>query len=295
MSIVLRESSRLVIGQPVSEWRKMCESLSRTYPGHPTAVSAMECALLDAWCRSEKMPLARFFGKREREIETYCTVSALKTEECKKILKKMSKNGFRKFKVKVTGKNSSEDFKRVRLARDASEGEPLIVDANQGWDKRTCLEFIRRMHSEKIPVALIEQPLYKEDIAGLRFVKERSGISIAADESFRNLNDVRRIVEEDAADVFNVKIAKTGLLEALKIARFLKKAGKRLMIGCMMESAAGLSTAVQWACGWGGFDFVDLDSFLLLRTLPFQSGFHNRGPFLSLRKNVTGSGTEIPQ
>jgi len=77
---------------------------------------------------------------------------------------------------------------------------------------------------------------------------------------------LKKIVEQNAADVFNIKIAKSGLLESLKIVKYLKKMRKKLMIGCMMESLVGLSTSLHWAYGSGDFDYVDLDSYLLIKS-----------------------------
>jgi L-alanine-DL-glutamate epimerase-like enolase superfamily enzyme len=116
----------------------------------------------------------------------------------------------------------------------------------------------------------------------------------AADESCRSLERARRIAETGAADCLNLKLAKSGLLESIRIADYAKKMKLKLMIGCMMESPVGLSVPVHWACGSGDFSFVDLDSFLLLRPTPFQSGFSNRGSRLSVGKGLAGTGVKIP-
>ena len=154
------------------------------------------------------------------------------------------------------------------------------------------MELLRILDSRKIQISLLEQPLPKGDLNGLKFLKERTPVPICADESMRTLEDAKRIVEADAAQVFNVKIAKKGLEEAIKTVKYLKSAKKKLMIGCMMESAAGLSTSVQWAIGSGCFDFVDLDSFLLLKNPPAKCGFGHRGPRLGLIPRTIGSGVE---
>ena len=281
MSLQLREMSKVVIGTPVSLWEETARGLYPKFGAGPTALAALECALLDLYCRSRKMPQARYFGKKKAVVETHYTVSALGPAACAALLKKKTREGFKKFKVKVTGRNGAQDLQRVRLAHGASK-TPVIVDANQGWTPKSCLQFAEKIQAGGIGVSLIEQPLDKRDIRGLAFLNKRCPIPIAVDESFRNFKQARALVEAGAGDVFNVKLAKIGLLESLKIARYLKKAGKRLMIGCMMESRAGLSASVQWACGTGVFDFVDLDSFLLLRKASIEPGFKNKGPLLSL-------------
>jgi methyl-accepting chemotaxis protein len=91
---------------------------------------------------------------------------------------------------------------------------------------------------------------------------------------------VKKIIRAKAARGVVVKIAKTGLTEALKIVTLARKNKLHTMISCMAESARGLTTSVQWAIGDGKFDWVDLDSFLLTGTTPRRSWFGSKGPWL---------------
>jgi L-alanine-DL-glutamate epimerase-like enolase superfamily enzyme len=64
------------------------------------------------------------------------------------------------------------------------------------------------------------------------------------------------------ADGINIKLAKSGgLREALRMVHAARALGLRVMLGCMIESSAGIAPAAQMAtlC-----DFVDLDGALLL-------------------------------
>ena len=258
-----------LIGFSLEGWKEFCRSLAQD-GFHPTPLSALECAFLDLDLRCRGKSLPSFFGPHGEPVATLYTIPALPLPESAAIAREMARRGFKKFKVKVAGEDSPEDLERAFQVFEIS-GEPLVIDANQGWSAERTLLWLEAARKRGIPLALIEQPLPKGDIAGLRFLKQRSPIPVAADESFRSLGDIRRLVEEDAADVFNLKLAKTGLLEALAISDYLEKAGKKRMIGCMMESAAGLATSVAWAIGSQSFAFVDLDSFLLLEPLDAPS------------------------
>ena len=142
----------------------------------------------------------------------------------------------------------------------------------------------------RIPVVLIEQPLQKNNIKGSAYIKKRSYFPIAADESFRTLKDLKKIVEQDAADVFNIKIAKCGLTESMRIVDYLRKMKKEMMLGCMMESMIGLAAPLHWAIGSGIFKTIDLDSFLLLKDTPIQSPFNVKNAALRIGINSPGSG-----
>lgn len=290
----LNACARLVRGRRLEDWKGIASDAARRFPRHPTARAALECALLDAWCRWKGMPLYRYFGRRPRPVQTHYTISALPPARCRKVLAEKIRAGFRKFKVKVTGKDPAQDLRRVLLASRSAPRSPVLVDANQAWTRDSALRFLDRLHGLRVPVSLVEQPLPKRDLRGARFVRERSPFPVAADESCRTFEDARRIVEEGAADCVNLKLAKSGLLESLRIARYALKSGLRLMIGCMMESAAGLAVPVHWACGTGDFSFVDLDSFLLMRPTGIRAGFRHSGPRLSVSGSRPGSGTELP-
>ena len=290
MMNVMGQSSRYLIGAKLEDWKGLSAEIAKRHPGQPTAVSALECALLDAFCRSKKRSIAKFFGGKKKSVETYYTVAALEPASAARTARRLYGLGFRKFKVKVTGQDLEADLKRIQSVFKSGRNVSLIVDANQGLDRRSALRLTDSLQAGRVRVDLIEQPLPKDDLEGLKFFKDRSPYPVCADESVRSYSDAEKIRDAGAADAFNLKLAKTGLLEALRIAALARSAGILLMIGCMMESAAGLSASVQWALGSGLFEFHDLDSFLLLSGSPENTGFANRGPILRLKPKILGSG-----
>jgi L-alanine-DL-glutamate epimerase-like enolase superfamily enzyme len=52
----------------------------------------------------------------------------------------------------------------------------------------------------------------------------------------------------------------------------------------MAESRIGLSAAVHFALGRGGFTFADLDSDLILKPTAARGGYVRRGPWIELPK-----------
>lgn len=104
---------------------------------------------------------------------------------------------------------------------------------------------------------LFEQPVHRDDWEGLGYVsliaREKYGVSVAADESCRSLNDVSRIAEGNLADVINIKLAKVGVVGALNIIELAKAAGLNLMIGGMVETRLAMGFAGHLAAGLGCF------------------------------------------
>lgn len=109
----------------------------------------------------------------------------------------------------------------------------------------------------KLTPVLFEQPVHRNDWEGLgrvtQIAKEKYGVSVAADESCRGLNDAKKIVERKLADVINIKIAKLGVLGALEVIEFARASGLHLMIGGMVESRIAMGFAGHLSAGLGCF------------------------------------------
>ena len=126
----------------------------------------------------------------------------------------------------------------------------------------------------------------------MKFVKEHSPVPVAADEAVFTSFDAFKLAKEEAVDVINIKLARSGLLDALNIIAVAKAAGLELMLGCMLELNVGLAFSVHLACGVGEFSYIDLDSHALLSHLPFKGSFEVKGPKLVVKNIKKGIGIE---
>jgi L-alanine-DL-glutamate epimerase-like enolase superfamily enzyme len=108
------------------------------------------------------------------------------------------------------------------------------------------------------------------------------------------LKDARRLIEQSAVDVLNLKITKCGVVESGDIAVLARASGIRLMIGGMVESRVAMGCSFSLALGLGGFEFLDLDMPLLLSVDPLQGGYKYEGPALQLWEG-SGLGMEMRQ
>jgi L-alanine-DL-glutamate epimerase-like enolase superfamily enzyme len=122
-------------------------------------------------------------------------------------------------------------------------------------------------------IVLLEQPVMRDDLDSMAAIRRETGIPVAADESVRSLADAREVVARGAADYINIKIMKTGVDEAIKIASFTKASGLKLMIGGMLETRIAMGCSFSLVLGLGGFDVLDLDTPLLLAGDPVTGGY----------------------
>ncbi|WP_435318789.1 dipeptide epimerase [Haloarchaeobius sp. TZWSO28] len=256
-------TASLLEGRDVRNYRTLVRELRDAFPGAVSALFAVETAILDAYCRERVIPLSELFGGPATPVETDLTVPILPPETAGERAGAAAEAGFDQLKVK-TGGRVAADLERVVAVHEAAPEATLKVDANQGWTPAESERFVDGLAARGIDLALLEQPVAKDDIAGLARVRDSVSVPVAADEAVFSPADAIRVVREDAADVINVKLGKSGLLETAAIADIAKGANLELMVGCMLESAVGIHTSAHLVAGLGAFDYVDLDGNLLL-------------------------------
>jgi len=175
--------------------------------------------------------------------------------------------GFRRLKIKV---GSDQDIACLAAVREVTD-VPIRVDANAAWSADEAIDRIGEMMA--FGIELVEQPCAREDIDGLRRVREATRVPIIADESCHTADDVAALA--GAVDGVNVKLVKCGgLCEARRIVAAAREHGLMLMAGCMTSSSLAITAAAHIA-GW--MDFVDLDGNLLLERDPFRGASIENG------------------
>ncbi|MCX7018635.1 MAG: dipeptide epimerase [bacterium] len=279
----------ILVGRDIRSWRSVLGDSRRALRFQVGAHSGVEIAVLDAFGKFAGISLCDLFGGVKRSVETDFTLSLGTPEETGAAAAKAAGEGFRKIKVKV-GMTVDVDTARVIAVRNAAPRCEISLDANQGFTPKEAVELARRLEKAGIEISLLEQPVRRDDFAGMRFVRERAGVPVAADETVITAEDAIRVVREGAADVINIKVAKSGLLGALDIASIARSANLGLMIGCMMESKIGLAASVHLACGLGCFTHCDLDSVYLLKPFDCEGGFTLDGPVFSVDDITGGTG-----
>lgn len=281
---VLAGLGRWAQGQDAAAPRPLVEEAWRRHGGESPAAAAFECALLDAWTKSQGLTLAAWLGGKLAAVESDITISAWTDSALTAAAAAEAvREGFRTLKVKV-GTTFAQDLLRVKTARRAGGGRPLrfILDGNQGLTVASALRLTEACLKAGANVVLLEQPLPKTDLKGMAALTRRAPVPVAADETVLSPQDAARVALARAASVINIKVAKSGILGSLEIAAVARAAGLGLMIGCMSETGRGLSASVHLALGTGFFSFVDLDSDHLLKDREPPQDWVRRGAVLSL-------------
>jgi L-Ala-D/L-Glu epimerase len=287
---VLRVRSQL-IGADARRWRRVARDLAEAIPRAPSARCALETALLDALCRSaQQLSLWSFFGGCEPELETDITIPTGDVPHAQASATRAIQAGFNSLKIKVGAGSLDDDARRLRAIAELSPAPRLVLDANAGFDADAALGLLSALGQHRSRVALFEQPTARADLEGMARVRRDGRVPVAADESACSAADVAALARAGAADVVNIKITKSGIAEALDMIAAARALGLGLMIGGMVETRLAMTTSACLAAGIGGFSFVDLDTPLFLAEDPFEGGFEQSGPRLSLSAIERGHG-----
>jgi L-alanine-DL-glutamate epimerase-like enolase superfamily enzyme len=258
-----RAAAEVVEERSVAAYRDIVRDLRSTFPGMATATFAVETAVLDAFCRERGIALSELFGGPPDPVETDMTIPIVGPADATRRASDAAAGGYEHLKIK-TGNDVAADVERVVTVREAAPDAELKVDANQGWTPKQTAAFADAVADHGIDLALIEQPVPADDIAGLADATRRVDVPIAADEAVFTPEDAIRVVREEAADVINAKLGKSGPLGVADIAAIAEGANLECMIGCMLESAVGIHTSAHVVAGTGAFSYVDLDGNRLL-------------------------------
>lgn len=225
-----------------------------------SAKAALDVALHDAWSQHLGTPLVELLGGRLGDrLLNDMTISLEEPEVMAGHARDAVAAGEQILKIKL-GHDVEEDRRRLAAVVEAAPGVRLRLDANQGWAPEQAIDILTGFLADGLPIDLVEQPVAAANIEGLARVSAAVEVPIMADESVWNAEDARRLVEADAVDMLNIKLAKTGgLREALAIADVALEAGVECMVGAMMEPRISITAAAHLAIAHPAITMIDLD------------------------------------
>lgn len=223
-------------------------------PKNSAAKASVDIALHDLLGKVMGQPWYKIWGlSPEKTPNTSYTIGIDKPDIVR--LKVKEAAPYKVLKVKMGLDQDRETIEVIRSMTNV----PICVDVNQGWtDREHALRMIDWLAERNC--LFVEQPMPKENIDDIAWLKSRSSLPIIADEAFQRIGDIPKLAE--AYDGINIKLMKsTGLNEAYKMIVLGRALGMKIMIGCMTETSCAVSAAAQLA---PLVDFADLDGNLLI-------------------------------
>ncbi|MGE4410020.1 MAG: muconate/chloromuconate family cycloisomerase [Sphingobium sp.] len=215
--------------------------LSQHIVGNHFAKCAVETALLDAQGKRTGLPVSELIGGRVRDrLPVLWTLAsgntALDIEEAERMIAERRHNVF---KLKIGKRPLKDDVAHVAaIKRALGDRASVRVDVNMAWDEPTAKQGVAMLADAGCD--LVEQPITKQNRAGMARLSACSAIPIMADEALTGPASAYDYATQAAANVFAVKIEQSGgLFAARQVQAIADAAGIALYGGTMLEAGIG--------------------------------------------------------
>jgi L-alanine-DL-glutamate epimerase-like enolase superfamily enzyme len=198
-----RAIGRQLVGLPVGDVEAILRSVWtkgrwKTTPQFTQFVlSGLETACWDALGRTLGCPSRQFFGGQVHdEVDYFGFLQGDDAATLSAHARQLTDHEVVYLKVG----RPRDDEAIVAAVREAIGPEKLLrVDPNESWDAATAVDRIRRLAVYDLD--WVEQPTPHWDVAGLAHVRRSAGVRIAADQAVYTVQQLRQVLEADAADV----------------------------------------------------------------------------------------------
>jgi O-succinylbenzoate synthase len=176
--------------------------------------------------------------------------------------------GCPRVKLKV-GRQTTID--QLRQVRDAFPHATLHIDGNGVFTRDDCgfLELL-----DPLRLAMIEQPMGKDDFLGHAELQRRLATPVCLDESIQSLHHLELALELGSCRYVNIKPGRVGgLWNAAAIGRSAAREGVGAVVGNMLESPIGAHVCLALAsCEWATYP---ADLFAAERFFPRSLAAHD--------------------
>ncbi|TNB77089.1 mandelate racemase/muconate lactonizing enzyme family protein [Arthrobacter sp. BB-1] len=224
------------------------------------ALAAIDIALYDLKAKRAGLPLAKFLGSYRDSAQTYNTSGGFlnaSLEEVKARATQSLEEGIGGIKIKVGLPDSKEDLRRVAGIREHIGGDvPLMVDANQQWDRATALRMGRQL--EEFNLIWIEEPLDAYDFEGHAHLANVLDTPIATGEMLASVAEHKGLINANGCDIIQPDAPRVGgITQFLRLAALADERGLGLAPHFAMEIHLHLATAYPREPWVEHFDWLD--------------------------------------
>lgn len=262
-----------LVGRDARHLPALCREAEAKWPEAPAARAAVDIALHDLLGQALGAPLCDLLGRVHSAMPTSITIGIKGVDETLAEAVEYVARGFRCLKVKI-GDDLELDVERlVRLRERVGARTTVRVDANVGYTVEQTRRFFER--TARLGIELVEQPVPREALEGLRALPDAWRRAVAADESLHDEQDALALAApEPLCGIYNIKLMKSGGVRAAgRIAAIAETAGIALMWGCMDESRISIAAALHAAFASPATRYLDLDGSLDLARDVVAGGF----------------------
>ncbi|WP_159700250.1 mandelate racemase/muconate lactonizing enzyme family protein [Arthrobacter sp. 18067] len=224
------------------------------------ALAAIDIALYDLKAKRAGLPLAKLLGSYRDSVQTYNTSGGFLNatlDEVKERATQSINDGIGGVKIKVGLPDSKEDLRRVAGVREHIGWDvPLMVDANQQWDRATALRMGRQL--EEFNLIWIEEPLDAYDFEGHAHLAQVLDTPIATGEMLASVAEHKGLINANSCDIIQPDAPRVGgITQFLRLAALADERGLGLAPHFAMEIHLHLAAAYPREPWVEHFDWLD--------------------------------------
>ncbi|MFO1120157.1 MAG: mandelate racemase/muconate lactonizing enzyme family protein [Rhodospirillales bacterium] len=210
------------------------------------AIAAFDIALWDLKAKRAGLPLAKLLGAYRDSVQCYNTSGGFLSMGVAEIKERTSAalaKGIGGIKLKVGQPDPMIDLERIEAIRTHIGGNvPLMIDANQQWDRPTAHRFGRIV--EQYNLTWIEEPLDAYDAEGHARLAAELATPIATGEMLTSVAEHYELIRNDSVDFIQPDAPRVGGITGfLKICALADHKRLRLAPHFAMEIHLHLSAA----------------------------------------------------
>jgi L-talarate/galactarate dehydratase len=224
------------------------------------AIAAFDVALWDLKAKRAGLPLAKLLGAYRDGVRCYNTSGgflSVPAQEAVANAEAALASGVGGIKLKVGHPDPRVDIRRVELARKRlGDDVPLMVDANQQWDRPTALRMGRRL--EPYNLVWIEEPLDAFDAQGHADLARELDTPVATGEMLTSVAEHWRLLQAGAADILQPDAPRVGgISQFMKVSALADHMGVPIAPHFAMELHLHLAAAQPRESWVEHFDWLE--------------------------------------
>jgi L-alanine-DL-glutamate epimerase-like enolase superfamily enzyme len=224
------------------------------------ALAAIDIALYDLKAKRAGLPLAKLLGAHRDSVRTYNTSGGFLNASIEEVKERASRSiaeGIGGIKIKVGLPDGARDLARVAAVREhIGPDVPLMVDANQQWDRTAALRMGRRL--EEFGLVWIEEPVDAYDAEGHAALAAALDTPIATGEMLASVAEHERLIATRACDIIQPDAPRVGgITQFLRLLTLADQAGLDLAPHFAMEIHLHLAATYPREPWVEHFDWLD--------------------------------------
>ena len=224
------------------------------------AIAAFDVALWDMKAKRAGLPLAKLLGARRDSVQCYNTSGGFLSTPVDQLVANCESaiaGGIGGIKIKVGSPDPMSDLSRLEAVRKVvGDRVPLMVDANQQWDRPTAERVGRAL--EEFNLVWIEEPLDAYDVEGHARLAAQLVTPIASGEMLTSVAEHLALIANDAVDFIQPDAPRVGgITQFLKIATMAEQKYLKMAPHFAMEIHLHLAAAYAHDTWVEHFDWLD--------------------------------------